>query len=132
VLGSLNEIEAFQAALLRTLASPQRLRIVHLLGDRPREVHELAAELGLGQSSISQHLAAMRNIGLLDAIRTGRTVEYRLADPEIRVACDLMRDVLVRRISALADLAAASRLGDPPGDRQVPVAAAPSPTAAGR
>ena len=54
------------------------------------------------------------------ATRDGRTVRYQLTDPEILAACDLMRDVLVRRLSALGDLAAAAhdddqrRLRDPP------------------
>ena len=108
MLSSTNEIEVFQASLLRTLASPQRLRIVHVLGIGSREVNELAAELGLTQAAVSQHLAAMRNVGLVDATRDGRSVRYRLSDPQILAACDLMREVLVRRLSALADLAASA------------------------
>jgi DNA-binding transcriptional ArsR family regulator len=109
-----NEIDEIQASLLRALASPHRLRIVHRLGTGTCEVNELARDLGLAQSSVSQHLAAMRAVGLVDATRDGRSVRYQLTDPEILGACDVMRTVIVRRLSALGDLAAA--------------AAAPSPT----
>ncbi len=109
MLSPIGEIEAYQAALLRALASAHRLRIVHLLGEQPRGVNELGSELGLPQATVSQHLAAMRNIGLVEATRTGRSVRYRLADPEIKVACDLMRGVLLRRLTALAGVAAAAR-----------------------
>jgi ArsR family transcriptional regulator len=109
VLNALNEIDVIQTSLLRALASPHRLRIIHLLGERPREVHELAAELELGQATVSQHLAAMRSVGLVEAGRDGRTVRYRLADPQILAACSLMREVIVRRLSALGSLAAAAR-----------------------
>jgi ArsR family transcriptional regulator len=116
VLNARDEIDLIQTTLLRALASPHRLRIVHLLGEGPREVHELASELDLGQATVSQHLAAMRSVGLVEADRDGRSVRYRLADPQILAACGLMREVIVRRLSALGSLAAAARridLGSP-------------------
>jgi ArsR family transcriptional regulator len=109
VLNARNEIDVIQTSLLRALASPHRLRIIHLLGERPREVHELAGELDLPQSAVSQHLAAMRGVGLVEAGRDGRSVRYRLADPQVLAACALMREVIVRRLSALGSLAAAAR-----------------------
>lgn len=107
VLDPVNEIDHIQVSLIRALASQQRLRIVHLLGERTMEVNELAGELGLAQATVSQHLAAMRSVGLVEAARDGRLVRYRLADPEILAACDLMRNVIVRRLSVLGSLAAA-------------------------
>jgi DNA-binding transcriptional ArsR family regulator len=112
VQNATNEIEVIQASLLRTLASVHRLRIIHLLGRGPREVHELEDDLGLPQATVSQHLAVMRGVGLVTATRDGRTVRYELTDPEILAACDLMRGVLVRRLSALGSLAAAARADD--------------------
>jgi DNA-binding transcriptional ArsR family regulator len=112
LVGTGDDIDAIQASLLRAMASPQRLRIVHLLGVAPREVNELARELGTGQAAMSQHLAAMRAVGLVDATREGRTVRYRLSDPEILEACGLMREALVRRLARLGDLAATAARGD--------------------
>src|SRR3989304_4319088 len=42
VLNALNEIDVIQTSLLRALASPHRLRIIHLLGERPRGAHDAA------------------------------------------------------------------------------------------
>ena len=112
MLNAVNDIEVIQASLLRALASVHRLRIIHLLGTSRVEVHELAAELQLPQATVSQHLAALRSAGLVAATREGRTVWYELTDPEILLACDLMRDVLVRRLSALGNLAVAATAGD--------------------
>jgi ArsR family transcriptional regulator, virulence genes transcriptional regulator len=103
-----HDIDELQASMLRSLASAHRLRILHLLGAQPCEVNEIARDLGLNQAAASQHLAAMRNVGLVEAIRDGRTVRYRLADQQILAACELMRAVLVRRLSRLGDLAAAA------------------------
>jgi ArsR family transcriptional regulator len=112
VWNATDEIEVIQASLLRTLASVHRLRIIHLLGRGSREVHELETALGLPQATVSQHLAVMRGVGLVTASREGRTVRYQLSDPEILAACDLMRNVLVRRLSALGSLAAAAHADD--------------------
>jgi ArsR family transcriptional regulator len=125
VLNAATEIEVIQASLLRTLASVHRLRIIHLLGDGPLEVQELERGLGLPQSTVSQHLSVMRGVGLVTATRDGRTVRYELTDPEILAACDLMRNVLMRRLSALGSLAAAARFDD---DRRDADAAARSQT----
>lgn len=105
LLSTSDDIDTIQVALLRTLASVHRLRIVHLLGSSEREVHELADELDLHQASTSQHLAAMRAAGLVEAIRDGRAMRYRLSDPEIYTACELMREALLRRLSRLGDIA---------------------------
>ena len=112
MLNAVNDIEVIQASLLRALASVHRLRIIHLLGTGRVEVHELASEMQLPQATVSQHLAAMRSVGLVASTREGRTVWYELTDPEILLACDLMRDVLVRRLSALGNLAVAATAGD--------------------
>ena len=109
------DIDELQASLLRTLASVHRLRILHLLGARPCEVNHLARELGMSQAAASQHLGVMRSVGLVEAVRDGRSVTYRLADPQILAACGLMRDVLVRRLSRLGDLAAAAHEPAPAG-----------------
>ncbi|HZD71663.1 MAG TPA: metalloregulator ArsR/SmtB family transcription factor, partial [Actinomycetes bacterium] len=84
-----DDIYAIQASILRTLGSARRLEIIHLLGETPLEVHRIAEELGLSQPTVSQHLAALRGAGLVDAVRDGREVRYELTDPGILQACDL-------------------------------------------
>jgi ArsR family transcriptional regulator len=101
------DIDELQASLLRTLSSAHRLRIMHLLGERACEVSEIARTLDMSQTAASQHLGALRSAGLVEALRDGRTVTYRLSDPQIVAACGLMRAVLVRRLSKMGDLAAA-------------------------
>lgn len=119
--GATNDIDELQASMLRSLASAHRLRILHLLGDRSCEVNEVARALGMGQATTSQHLGAMRAAGLVEAVRDGRSVSYRLSDPQLLEACGLMRAVLVRRLSRLGDLAASvhgSTLVFPPASQE--------------
>lgn len=99
-----DEILILQAEVLKTLAHPRRLEILHRLAEGPVEVGRLAEELGLSQPNVSQHLAVLRSAGVVDAERTGREVRYRLSDPDVMRACGLMRGVLERRLSRLAQL----------------------------
>ena len=104
-----------QAEVLRTLAHPRRLEIIHRLAEGPLEVGRLAAALGISQPNASQHLAVLRGVGLVDAERDGREVRYRLTDPDVVVACGLMRAVMQRRLSRLNRLAAAPAFVDTAG-----------------
>jgi ArsR family transcriptional regulator len=110
----MDEITTLQADVLRTLASPRRLEILHRLAAGPCEVGRLADELGLSQPNVSQHLAVLRGSGLVEADRDGREVRYRLADPDVMVACGIMRGVLERRLRRLAELSSAGPVAAPP------------------
>ena len=66
--------------LLRALAEPIRLQVVHTLAGGERCVCELTGELGLAQSKLSFHLKVMRDAGLISARQQGRWTYYRL-DP---------------------------------------------------
>ncbi len=69
-----------KAALFRTLGHPARVRILELLRDGERSVGALQEGLGLDSGGTSQHLAALRRIGLVESRREGTSVYYRAAD----------------------------------------------------
>lgn len=104
----MDEITRLQAEVLKVLASPTRLDILHRLADGPLEVSRIAAAIGASQPNASQHLAVLRSAGLVEADRRGREIRYALVDPGVIVACEVMRGVLQRRLARLA------RLADPP------------------
>lgn len=101
----MDEITILQAEILKVLASPRRLEILHRLADGSMEVGRLATEIRASQPNVSQHLAVLRTAGLVESERDGREVRYRLADPDVIRACDLMRAVLARRLARLGELA---------------------------
>ena len=100
----MDEITRLQADILKTLASPRRLEILHRLADGPCEVRRLASDIAASQPNVSQHLAVLRAAGLVEAERDGREVRYRLSDPDVMVACGIMRTVLQRRLTRLGRL----------------------------
>jgi DNA-binding transcriptional ArsR family regulator len=114
------DIYGLQASILKTLASARRLELVHYLGENgPTEVRCLADRFGMTQPAVSQHLAALRSAGLVESIRSGREVRYQLMDPDLVEACNLMRQVLIRRMTLLGNMAAS--LEALPADRREPV-----------
>jgi ArsR family transcriptional regulator, virulence genes transcriptional regulator len=98
-------IYEMQASVLRILANPRRLEMLHLLADGPIEVGRIAQRLGISQPNASQHLALLRSSGLVEIERNGREIRYQLADPQVMVACSIMRGFLQRRISHLSTVA---------------------------
>lgn len=101
----MDEITVLQADVLRVLANPTRLEILHRLFDGPVGVRHLAAAIGASQPNVSQHLAVLRSAGLVEPDRHGREIRYELADPDVIVACGVMRSVLQRRMARLGSLA---------------------------
>ncbi len=97
-------IYELQAEILKTLANSRRLEILHLLASGSKTVGQMVDELGIAQPNVSQHLALMRTAGVVEAERVGREIHYHLADPDIIVACGLMRQALQRRLERLARL----------------------------
>jgi ArsR family transcriptional regulator len=70
-------------ALFRSLADETRLRIVARLAAGEARVVDLTGELGLAQSTVSKHLACLRDCGLIDYRVQGRQSFYALTRPEL-------------------------------------------------
>jgi len=71
------------ARLLKALSNERRLMILCQLGDGERAVGELLPNVGLSQSALSQHLAVLREEGLIAGRREGVSILYRIADPAV-------------------------------------------------
>lgn len=76
------------AALFRGLADPTRLGILRRLADGESRVVDLTGELRMAQSTVSAHLACLRDCGLVTGRPEGRQMYYTLARPEL---LDLLR-----------------------------------------
>jgi DNA-binding transcriptional ArsR family regulator len=93
-------------ALTKALADEQRVRIVRALQDGELCVCQIVELLALAPSTVSKHLAQLRQAGILEARKNGRWVYYRLAD---RTAPAVVRDALRLVRAALAGDATAKQ-----------------------
>jgi ArsR family transcriptional regulator len=69
-----------------------------MLGQRPWYVSELLEELGISKPNLSQHLAVLRNSGVVSTSRVGKQMSCTLALPEVKTACELIRNVLRKQL----------------------------------
>lgn len=100
------ELTGLTSSMCRALTDPKRLVVLYALRDGPLTVSELCEVLDAPQSNTSQHLAVLRERGLVATERDGNNVYYSLRHHTILEAVDLLREVqseeLARRHSLLA------------------------------
>src|SRR5690349_18939268 len=90
----LEQRAAEAARLLKLLANENRLLILcRLAVEREMPVGEIASAVGLSQSALSQHLAKMREEGLVATRREAQTIHYRIADPDTRRILALLKSI---------------------------------------
>ncbi len=99
------QIYKLHASICHTLANPKRLEIIDKLRARELSVTGLAEALEISQANLSQHLGIMRQKGIVTTRREGLNVFYKLSNPKIIRACDLMRQVLLEHLETSAELA---------------------------
>ena len=80
-LSLMEESAGRAAALLRLLGNEKRLMVLCQLADGELSVGEIQTRIGLSQSALSQHLARLREDGVLATRREGQTIFYRINDP---------------------------------------------------
>lgn len=97
-------LRQFKAEFFKALAHPLRIAILELLRDGPLSVGELQERTGVAGSSISQQLAVLRGRSIVVAERSGTTVHYHVADPEIHSLLDAARQIFYAHLSHNAEL----------------------------
>ena len=81
------------AAVARALGDPKRLCVLESLAAGEVSVGDLATRVACQVPNMSQHLAVLRSAGLVTARRDGNIVYYRLSDPKVLEACQLLMSI---------------------------------------
>ena len=92
LIGKQEHIET-AARALKAISHPLRLKILCVLGDREVSVQDIVEQVGTSQSNISQHLAIMRDKGVLRTRKDANRVFYRVGDVRTLELVTMMRDV---------------------------------------
>lgn len=88
---------SFHAKLLKAIAHPKRLEIIHLLRDQPLCVSDIEHMLGLPQANLSQHLQVLRAAGVVKTKKDGKQIFYGIAHRNFVIASDAVREILIER-----------------------------------
>ena len=104
-------LQTWKADFFKALAHPARIKILEHLRDGERSAGEILEALGLEQSNGSQHLAVLRNRGILITRREGSSVLYSVRDPMLYQILDLLRRYFYEHLTEMRTLLEA--LGQP-------------------
>lgn len=108
VVGMEKKLYEMQAELCKTLSNPKRLEILDILKEREEiSVNSLAEMLEIPKANTSQHLAVLRQAGVVNTRKDGINVYYSLKSAKISEACSLTRQILLERLEdsvSLSDL----------------------------
>jgi DNA-binding transcriptional ArsR family regulator len=82
---------------LKAMSHPLRLKILCTLGDQELSVQDIVVRVGTSQSNISQHLAILRDKGILASRKDANRVYYRVSDSRTLLLIGMMREVFCHR-----------------------------------
>jgi DNA-binding transcriptional ArsR family regulator len=98
-LSQTRTIYDLQAEICSALASPVRLHILDLLADGEKTATELLEILEIPKANLSQHLAVLKDVGIIKARKEGLFNYLSLALPKVKEACSLVRSVMLDKLA---------------------------------
>lgn len=101
------QLQELHARICKAIADPKRLMIINELRDTELSVGDLCEALGLTQSNASQHLAILRERGIVTSHRVGTNVYYSLRSQKVVMAVDLLREFLADELAEQGRLSGA-------------------------
>ena len=93
------------AEVCKSMANPTRLKIMNLLREGEKSVEELRERLKLPKANLSQHLSVLRQRRIVVTRRGGLNIYYKVANPKMIKACDILRQVLLEQLQEGQELA---------------------------
>jgi ArsR family transcriptional regulator len=97
------EVALLTSSMCHALNDPKRLLILHALAAGPTSVSALAAVVDASVANVSQHLAVLRERGLVDTERDGLNIIYSLRYPELIDAIGALRAILRTEVRRRAE-----------------------------
>lgn len=94
-----DQVFQLQSDICKVFSHPKRLQILCLLKAGEQGFGDLQEATGLSKANLSQHLTILRQRGVVLARRDGQHLYFRVANPKITQACELMHDVLCEQIA---------------------------------
>ncbi len=94
----MRELYEIHAEMCKVFSNSTRLEILNLLRGKELSVTELIKKTKLSQANISQHLSIMKSKGIVTSSRKGKNLYYKLANPKIIRAFDIIREVLAEKL----------------------------------
>ncbi len=96
-----------KAEMFRTLGHPVRIRVLEVLRQGEATVADIAREVGVAGSTLSQHLATLRRSGIVGSRREGSSVICHVVDPRVFQLLEVGRQILTTSLEGNREMLAA-------------------------
>lgn len=96
------ELYEMHADFCKFMGNAKRIEILFLLGENELCVEDMANKMNVPIPNVSQHLAIMRDKGIVASRRAGTKIYYHLANQKTLQACILMREAMIERMESCA------------------------------
>jgi ArsR family transcriptional regulator len=94
----MEKIFEIHADICKVFTNAKRLEILNTLMNKEMTASELIKKIGLSKANLSQHMSILKSKGVVLSRREGVNIYYRISNPKIIQACDLMREVLLEQL----------------------------------
>lgn len=94
----MKQLYELHADVCKIFSNAKRLEILSMLKDREMSAGELSEQIGINKANLSQHMTVLKAKGVVLSRREGVNIYYRIANPKIIQACNLMREVLMEQL----------------------------------
>ena len=94
----MEKIFELQADICKIFSNAKRMEIIHVLKDGEMSASDLIERIGISKANLSQHMSVLRSKNVIMSRREGLNIFYRISNPKIHQACNLMREILLDQI----------------------------------
>jgi DNA-binding transcriptional ArsR family regulator len=105
----MEKIFELHADVCKVFSNAKRLEVLNILRDKEMTASDLIDRIGLSKANLSQHMSILKSKGVVLTRREGVNIYYRISNPKIIQACDLMREVLLEQLQEKGRMVATLR-----------------------
>jgi ArsR family transcriptional regulator len=105
----MENIFELHADVCKVFSNAKRLGILNILRGKEMTASDLIGKIGLSKANLSQHMSILKSKGVVLTRREGVNIYYRISNPKIIQACDLMREVLLEQLQEKGKMVATLR-----------------------
>jgi ArsR family transcriptional regulator len=105
----MEKIFELHADVCKVFSNGKRLEILSILRNKEMTASDLIESIGLSKANLSQHMSILKSKGVVLTRREGVNIYYRISNPKIIQACDLMREVLLEQLQEKGKMVATLR-----------------------
>ncbi|MCX7698029.1 MAG: metalloregulator ArsR/SmtB family transcription factor [Candidatus Goldbacteria bacterium] len=100
----MDELLKMQSEICKTFANPFRLSIIKMLCKGEMNASKIIKKIGISKANLSQHMALLKEKGIVESFKRGRNVYYKITDARIGKACNLMSEVTIDNLRRKRDI----------------------------